>query len=256
MENAKHWKRCKDAYAFILTTLDAQTALTVQNEVPDVTDAKGAYDAMMRILNDKGVVTQMNLLVRLLMTIINHDDGTNPLTKMREQTQLATSIAATGCALPDPLLKALILFGLSPDLAHLRTKYIDAEDRPGVPMTLTTLQQRLTTQFQAAAAVDDGIITPANTAITKQSSDSTQQTFTPEVVMALTAMASNLCTHCNKPGHTEDRCWEKHPEKRPNRRTKANRASKQHSAHVHDEIHISHQGTDCGQWLRHHLCAS
>ena len=47
------------------------------------------------------------------MTIINHDDGTNPLTKMREQTQLATSIAATGCALPDPLLKALILFGLS-----------------------------------------------------------------------------------------------------------------------------------------------
>jgi hypothetical protein len=225
MENAKHWKRCKDAYAFILTTLDAQTALTVQNEVPDVTDAKGAYDAMMRILNDKGVVTQMNLLVRLLMTIINHDDGTNPLTKMREQTQLATSIAATGCALPDPLLKALILFGLSPDLAHLRTKYIDAEDRPGVPMTLTTLQQRLTTQFQAAAAVDDGIITPANTAITKQSSDSMQQTFTPEVVMALTAMASNLCTHCNKPGHTEDRCWEKHPEKRPNRRTKANRAS-------------------------------
>ena len=28
------------------------------------------------------------------------------------------------------------------------------------------------------------------------------------------------CTHCSKPGHTEDRCWEKHPELRKERRSK------------------------------------
>ena len=24
-----------------------------------------------------------------------------------------------------------------------------------------------------------------------------------------------VCNHCNKPGHKEDDCWVKHPEKRP-----------------------------------------
>ena len=67
------------------------------------------------------------------------EDGSDPLALMRQQAQLATKLAATGCALPEPLLKALLLFALPPELDHLRTKYIDAEEAPGHPMTLATL---------------------------------------------------------------------------------------------------------------------
>ena len=70
------------------------------------------------------------------------EDGSDPLALMRQQAQLATKLAATGCALPEPLLKALLLFALPPELSHLSTKNIDAEEAPGHPMTLATLKQR------------------------------------------------------------------------------------------------------------------
>ena len=80
-------KRCIDAYHFVLQSLDTETALAVANEAPDEHEAADAYDAMMRILRDRGVVTQMNLVVRLLK--LKGEDGTDPLVVMRQQAQLA-----------------------------------------------------------------------------------------------------------------------------------------------------------------------
>ena len=97
---------------------------------------------MQRILDDRGVITQMHLVVQLLQLKGEAEDGSDPLALMRQQAQLATKLAATSCALPEPLLKALLLFALPPELGHLRTKYIDAEEAPGHPMTLATLKQR------------------------------------------------------------------------------------------------------------------
>jgi hypothetical protein len=222
-ENKKHMKRCIDAYHFILQSLDTETALAVANEAPDEHEAADAYDAMMRILRDRGVVTQMNLVVRLLK--LKGEDGTDPLVVMRQQAQLATKLAATGCTLPEPLLKALVLFALPPSLQHLMTKYIDAEETPGTPMTLTTLKTRLTTQFQVAAAGDDAPVTPAHSAgnhpptTTLTNIPSTVEGLSQsDLALALSAFVKSMCSHCNKPGHSEDNCWHKHPEKRPKSR--------------------------------------
>ena len=143
------------------------------------------------------------------------EDGSDPLALMRQQAQLATKLAATGCALPEPLLKALLLFALPPELSHLRTKYIDAEEAPGHPMTLATLKQRLTTQFQSAVLADpESIITPANTAITKAGAPCEDPRLTPELMEALVKLASNMCAHCGGV-HKSEKCWIKFPALRP-----------------------------------------
>ena len=143
------------------------------------------------------------------------EDGSDPLALMRQQAQLATKLAATGCALPEPLLKALLLFALPPELGHLRTKYIDAEEAPGHPMTLATLKQRLTTQFQSAVLADpESIITPANAAITKAGAPCEDPRLTPELMEALVKLASNMCAHCGGV-HKSEKCWIKFPALRP-----------------------------------------
>jgi hypothetical protein len=212
-ENKKFLKTCVDAYHFVLQSLDEETALAVVNEAPDATDAAAAYAAMQRILNDRGVITQMHLVVQLLQ--LKGEDGSDPLALMRQQAQLATKLAATGCALPEPLLKALLLFALPPELSHLRTKYIDAEEAPGHPMTLATLKQRLTTQFQSAVLADpESIITPANAAMTKAGAPCEDPRLTPELMEALVKLASNMCTHCGGV-HKSEKCWIKFPALRP-----------------------------------------
>jgi hypothetical protein len=77
LENKAHQKHCTRAYHFVIDSLDAQTALTVQNEAPDEHDARAAYDAAQRILNDQGIITQMNLTMELLQ--IRCEDGSDPL---------------------------------------------------------------------------------------------------------------------------------------------------------------------------------
>ena len=49
-ENKEHQKLCKQAYGFVLSSLDTATALAAQNEAPDQTDPRAAHDAMQRIL--------------------------------------------------------------------------------------------------------------------------------------------------------------------------------------------------------------
>ena len=202
-ENQEHQKLAINAYSCVLDSLDPQTALTVRNEARDKTDPKACYDAMQRILNDTGVVTQMSLIVKLLMYIV-HPDGTNPIQTMSDQSQLATKLEATGCVLPEPLLKAIILFSLGPEQEHLRTKYIDAEETPGTPMTLATLKNRLTTQFQVQHEAGDLMSTPANKASNQPPS------LSPEVVLALNTFASKMCIHC-RGQHPSEKCWVKFP---------------------------------------------
>ena len=221
-ENDQHQKRHKKAYHFVIQSLDAQTALAVQNEAPDPTNAKAAYDAMQHILNDQGVITQMSLVMQLLQ--IRCEDGSDPLQCMRTQSQLATKVAATGCALPEPLMKSLLLFSLPAELQHLRTKYIDAEERPGVPMTLSTLRQRLTTQFQSAAMLDadargsDVIVNQVNQVTSQKplvdDNTSTTKQFTPEQMEAILDLVSKRCIHCGFL-HSSEFCKKKFPHLRP-----------------------------------------
>ena len=117
-ENQEHQARAINAYNFVLDSLDPQTALTVRNDARTKTDPRACYQAMQRLLNDTGVVTQMSLIVKLLMHIIQPDTA-NPIQTMNEQAILATKIDATGCKLPEPLLKAILLFSLGPEQEHL-----------------------------------------------------------------------------------------------------------------------------------------
>jgi hypothetical protein len=223
-ENSQFLKRCIDAYYFVLNCLDEETALAVANEAADDRDAAAAHAAMQRILDDKGVITQMHLVVQLLQ--LKGEDGCNPLNVMRQQAQLATKLAATGCVLPEPLLKALLLFALPSELTHLRTKYIDAEETPGHPMALSTLKQRLTTQFQSAALDDpefprDRVNALVNTkktttadAACPPSSSNEDPRLTPEMMAALAKLAENVCTHCGGM-HKSHRCWNKFPALKP-----------------------------------------
>jgi hypothetical protein len=220
-ENKKFLKKCVDAYHFVIQSLDTETALAVSNEAPDETDPAAAYDAMQRVLNDKGVITQMHLVVQLLQ--LKAENGEDPLALMRQQAQLATKLSATGCALPEPLLKALLLFALPSELSHLRTKYIDAEETPGHPMTLSTLKQRLTTQFQSAALADpESLHDQVNSVVARHPADASAAScqpcedprLTPELLAALVKLASNMCTHCGGV-HKSEKCWVKFPALRP-----------------------------------------
>ena len=190
-------------------------------EAPDETDPAAAHDAMQRVLNDKGVITQMHLVVQLLQ--LKAENGEDPLALMRQQAQLATKLSATGCALPEPLLKALLLFALPSELSHLRTKYIDAEETPGHPMTLSTLKQRLTTQFQSAALADpESLHDQVNSVVARHPADASAAScqpcedprLTPELLAALVKLASNMCAHCGGV-HKSEKCWVKFPALRP-----------------------------------------
>jgi transposase InsO family protein len=212
-ENQEHQSRAINAYNCVLDSLDPQTALTVRNEARTKTDPKACYDAMQRILNDTGVVTQMSLIVKLLMHIV-HPDGTNPMQAMSDQSQIATKLEATGCVLPEPLLKAIVLFSLGPEQEHLRTKYIDAEETPGTPMALATLKNRLTTQFQVQHEAGDLMSTPANRASNQPPPSSALSALSPEAVLALNTFAQKMCIHCGGQ-HPSEKCWIKFPELRP-----------------------------------------
>jgi hypothetical protein len=125
----------------LLNTPSADThvsGLTRYSGDPADTDISAVHAAAF--IDPDPLLTQPPSSYQLLQ--LKGEDGSDPLALMRQQAQLATKLAATGCALPEPLLKALLLFALPPELGHLRTKYIDAEEAPGHPMTLATLKQR------------------------------------------------------------------------------------------------------------------
>ena len=143
-------RRQTEAYYFVLRALDGANALVVKSETGEG-DGRAAYQRMMRILADDSSASTMSLTIQLMQ--IKGEEGDNPTKILRAQQQLYNKLKAAGFTLDD-LMRALALHALPPEFAHLRPKYLDAEDTSGNPLTYATLRARLETQFTAEAVSD------------------------------------------------------------------------------------------------------
>ena len=143
------------AYRFVLQSLDGTNALQLARDVPDEDDAgnplmavaRPAYLQMRKIFNDGSPVQLSKMLLELVR--LRCGDGEDPTATVRRQQALYLKVKAAGCDLPEPLLNVLMLEGLPPAQSHLHSKFIDAVDVGGHPLTYKALREKLESNFAA-----------------------------------------------------------------------------------------------------------
>jgi hypothetical protein len=144
------------AYRFIISSLDAASALQLARDVADedaagdpvLAVARPAYLRFIKFFNDGSAVTLSRMLLELVR--LRCGDEEDPIKAVRKQQALFLKLRAGGVTVPDLLLNVLMLEGLPSQHSHLHSKFIDATDSSGNPLTYDALRERLETNFAAA----------------------------------------------------------------------------------------------------------
>ena len=140
---------------FLLKALDNGTMMTVKNAVAgNALPARAACTEMLLVLRDVSNISIMRQIIELLeLRAAGVDDAKDTI---RQQFQRYKRLESAGLRLPEMLMNALLLFAMPPDLAPVRTKFLDT--------TLTYAELR--TQFELHITAEQTTPTATTAALT------------------------------------------------------------------------------------------
>jgi hypothetical protein len=173
----------------------AQIVLTLSDEVSHIVQRANVHTArevwvlLCKQFEQKGLSSRVYLRRKLLNIKYVGDSMQQHLSRISE---LANQLQSVGAGVSDQDLALITLCSLP---ERYEPFIVQMESRPIEEVTFDFVNGRLL----AEAA--------------RQEENKLQQSLYGPT--AFGARVTNQCTFCNRPGHTEATCWDKHPEQRP-----------------------------------------
>jgi len=175
----------------------AQIVLTLSDEVSHIVQranvhtAREVWQLLCKQFEQKGLSSRVYLRRKLLN--VKYVQGESMQQHLSRVSDLANQLQSVGAGVSDEDLALIVLCSLP---ERYEPFIVQMESRPITEVTFDFVAGRLL----AEAA--------------RQEENKLQSNLYGPLT-GFTARIGKPCSHCNRPGHVEATCWDKHPELRP-----------------------------------------
>ena len=181
----------------------AQILLTVSDSLlPAVRHTRTAKEAWVKVASvfeQKGLSAQVFLRRKLVN--LRFEEGESMQTHLNTIRDIMDELAGINVLIKDEELAIITLCSLP---SRFDSLIVSMESRPANEITWDYVSTRLLGEYHRQSAMSEA----------SSSSSSSESS----ALLARQFKASR-CPYCNRPGHTVERCWDKHPELRPARQS-------------------------------------
>lgn len=173
----------------------AQILLTVSDAllstVRQTRTASEAWFKISSVFEQKGLSAQVFLRRKLVN--LRFEESGSMQTHLNTIRDIVDELASIGVVIKDEELAIIALCSLPNRFDSL---IVSMESRPANEITFDYVSNRLLGEYH-------------------RQSESSPSSESGALLAAKSKFKSVTCTHCNRPGHSVQKCWDKYPEQRP-----------------------------------------